>query len=422
MSSILVVPAAAFPSSVQDAPGEQTGHPRSMRWTFVIPGHEPWNVQALLAPGLGFKEVCGVIDRVSIVAPRLHSRPWGGQELVALGFDLPGGGPIGEAVMTSGEAHVVSGYGTGRALGEIVEDDPDRHLGPRARAVLPGRPLFPLLVKLIDAGDNLSIQVHPDDAGAAAYDSPGKTEAWHVIAARPGARLFAGLRPGVDLDALMVAAEARDGSVTALMRTIPATVGTSILLPAGTIHALGAGVVVYEIQQPSDLTFRLDDWGRTDARGRSRELHHDEARDAARAGIVPELVSPIRCRAAIGERHLLVACRYFALERFALPAGGIVPLTAAGSPVVVTVISGAAKLGGHPLERGRTGVIWPLGDGATPLRATAPMIALVGRVPDLMQDVVAVGTRAGARDDAIAALGGPLNDVAALLAERAGGL
>lgn len=359
-----------------------------------------------------------MIDTVSIVTPRLHPKPWGGQELAAFGFDMPDGRPIGEAVMTSGEAPVVSGYGTGRTLGEIVEDDPDRHLGTQAQAVLAGRPLFPLLVKLIDARDNLSIQVHPDDVGAAMFDSPGKTEAWHVIAARPGARLFAGLRPGVDLDALMAAAEARDGSVAALIRTIPATVGTSILLPAGTIHALGAGVVVYEIQQPSDLTFRLDDWGRTDAQGHFRDLHHTKARGATRAGIVPEIVRPVRCRVAIGERHLLAACRYFMLERIALPAGGIIPLAADGSPVVVTVISGAAELGAHTLARGMTGVIWPIAGAVTPLRATAPMIALVGRVPDLVRDVVAVGKRAGARDDAIAALGGPLNDVAALLVER----
>jgi len=366
-------------------------------------------------------EVCSVIDRVSIVAPRLISKPWGGRELTAFGIDIPGDGPIGEAVMTSGEAHVVGGYGTGRALDEIIADNRDRHLGPRAREVLAGRSLFPLLVKLIDAGDNLSIQVHPDDAGAAAYGVPGKTEAWHVVAARPGSRLFVGLRPGVDIDALMVAAEARDGSAAALLRTIPATVGTSILLPAGTIHALGAGVVVYEIQQPSDLTFRLDDWGRTDAKGHSRDLHHDEARGAARAGILPEVIAPVRCRTAIGERHLLAACRYFSLERIALPAGGIFPLAAAGSPVVVTLISGAAELGGHPLSRGTTGVIWPLRDGVTPLRAIAPLISLVGRVPDLIEDVVAVGKKAGARDDAIAALGGPLDDLVVFLGERTRG-
>jgi mannose-6-phosphate isomerase len=356
-----------------------------------------------------------VSDPVSIVVPRLDQKPWGGRALDRFGLDLPGEESVGEAVMTAGDAAVSGGYGAGRTLDEIVQDDLARHLGTRAGSILGGRSLFPLLVKLIDAEASLSIQVHPDDAGAAPYDSPGKTEAWHVLAAKPGARLFVGIRPGVDLDAFMATAAVRDGSTARLMRTLPAVVGTTIMLPAGTIHALGAGVVVYEIQQPSDLTFRLDDWGRTDAQGRSRDLHFDQGRDAARPRMLPEVIRPVRCRTTIGERHLLAACRYFVLERVALPAGGVVSFESVDSPVVVTVLSGSADLGGHPLRAGQSGVIWPVSDGATSLRATAPMVVLIGRVPDLTRDVVDVGRAAGAEDDAIAALAGPLNDVGALL-------
>lgn len=352
---------------------------------------------------------------VSIVVPRLDQKPWGGRSLAQFGLDLAGGEPIGEAAVTAGDATISSGYGVGRTLAEIVDDDPVHYLGTRAHSILGGRSLFPLLVKLIDAEDNLSIQVHPDDAGAAPYDSPGKTEAWHILAAKPGARLFVGIRPGVELDAFMAAAATRDGSTARLMRTIPAVIGTTILLPAGTVHALGAGVVVYEIQQPSGLTFRLDDWGRTDAQGRARDLHLDQGRDVARLGMLPEVIRPVRCRTTIGERHLLAACRYFALERIALPAGGAVSFESNDSPIVVTVLSGSADLGGHELRGDRSGVVWPVSDGATSLRATAPMVALVGRVPDLTRDVVNVGRAAGAEDDAIAALSGPLNDVGALL-------
>lgn len=355
---------------------------------------------------------------VSIVAPRLDTKPWGGRHLARFGLDLPGEEPIGEAILTSGDVSVAEGYGSGRTLGEIIEADPDRRLGAGARDILGGRSIFPLLVKLIDARDNLSIQVHPDDAGAEPYDSPGKTEAWHVLAARPGARLFIGLRPGVDLDAFMAAGEARDGSSSKLMRTIPAAAGTTILLPAGTVHALGAGVIVYEIQQPSDLTFRLDDWGRTDAQGHSRELHLDRGCAAARPGMLPELIRPVRRRTAIGERHLLAACRYFALERIALPAGGVVSFDSRDSPVVVTLLGGTAELGEHAIGMGSSGVIWPMSDEVTALRATAPMVALVGRVPDLMKDIVAAGRSAGAGDDPIAALSGPLNDIGALLTDR----
>lgn len=354
-------------------------------------------------------------DPVSIVAPRFDLKPWGGRALARFGLDLPGDDPIGEALMTSGDVTVSRGYGAGRTLGEIIDDEPDLHLGARGREVPGGRSLFPLLVKLIDARDNLSIQVHPDDAAAAAWESPGKTEAWHVLLAEPGARLFAGLRPGVDLDMLMTAAESRNGSTAALMRTIPAMTGTTILLPAGTVHAIGAGVVVYEIQQPSDLTFRLDDWGRTDAQGHSRELHLEQGRAAAHPAILPELIRPVRRRTAIGERHLLAACRFFALERIALPVGGIVPVSPEDGPVVVTVLGGSADLGGQALDAGTSGVIWPLGNASATLRATIPMVALVASVPDLVNDVITPGRASGAGDDVIAALGGPLDDVRPLL-------
>lgn len=348
---------------------------------------------------------------VSIVASRLDHKPWGGHALVKFGLDLPADQSVGEALMTSADVTVSGGYGAGRTLGAIVEDEPDLYLGARARKIMNGRSLFPLLVKLIDAEDNLSIQVHPDDAGAERYDSPGKTEAWHVLASRPGAILFAGLRPGVELDTFMDAAEARDGSSATLMRTIPAVTGTTILLPAGTVHALGAGIVVYEIQQPSELTFRLDDWGRTDARGQSRELHLEQGRAAAHPALLPELIRPVRRRSTIGERHLLTACRYFALERIALPAGGIVPIDWKDSPAVVTVLSGSADLDGHALGAGASGVIWPIRNAVTALRATAPMAALVAWVPDIARDVIAPGRASGAGDDAIAALSGPLNDI-----------
>lgn len=361
-----------------------------------------------------------MFDPVSIVAPRFDRKPWGGRGLSRFGLDLPGEGPIGEALLTSRDVTISGGYGAGSTLGALIDDAPVQHLGRRAQAILGGRSLFPLLVKLIDAKDNLSIQVHPDGAGAEPYNALGKTEVWHVLAAGPGARLFAGLRPGVELDAFMTSAGARDGSTATLMRTIPAVSGSTLLLPAGTVHALGAGVVVYEIQQPSDLTFRIDDWGRTDAQGQSRELHVEQGRAAVRPAIMPELIRPIRRRAAIGERHLLSACRYFALERIALPAGGTVLIEAEDSPVVVTVLSGSAHLGERALGAGTSGVIWPLRARATALRATAPMVAFVGWVPDLLNDVIVPGRASGAGDEAIAALSGSLNDVGARLAALPG--
>src|SRR5699024_175523 len=125
------------------------------------------------------------------------------------------------------------------------------------------------------------IQVHPDDAGAVELDRLGKTEAWHVLDAGNAGALYLGLREDVSLDAFIADARKLDGRSGQALRALRAKRGTTVLIPAGTIHALGEGVMVYEIQQPSDVTFRLDDWGRVDAQGNPREMHLDQGYRAA---------------------------------------------------------------------------------------------------------------------------------------------
>ncbi|MDQ3656267.1 MAG: class I mannose-6-phosphate isomerase [Chloroflexota bacterium] len=347
---------------------------------------------------------------VSLVTPRLDGKPWGGRKLGGYGLDLPPDGPVGEALVTAGDAIVSAGYMAGRTLGEIVEADPAAHLGVTAGAAVSGRAVFPLLVKLIDATENLSIQVHPNDAGAEPLDRLGKTEAWHVLEAEPGSVLYLGIRPGVEWDEFRQAAARLDGSSAPLMRTVPARSGTTVLIPAGTVHALGAGVVVYEVQQPSDVTYRLDDWGRVDAEGNPREVHLEVGFDVAQRGSIPELIDPVSLRPAIGERHLLAACRYFALERVALPAGGALGISHPGSPSVITLLQGAAKINGMTLEPGSSAVVWPSAATAT-LSATSPTIALVAYVPDIVADIVEPAMGAGADHRAIASLGGATGDL-----------
>src|SRR4051812_28611925 len=116
-----------------------------------------------------------------ILTPRLDSKPWGGRRLAEFGFDLPPNEPIGEAVITAPEAIIADGPHAGRTLGEVVQDDPSAALGARGLTATGNRPLFPLLVKLIDAAEDLSIQVHPTDQFAESENSLGKTEAWHVL-------------------------------------------------------------------------------------------------------------------------------------------------------------------------------------------------------------------------------------------------
>ncbi len=351
-----------------------------------------------------------VTVKVSMVTPRLDTKPWGGRRLERLGIDLGASDRIGEALTTAGDAHVSGGAFQGQTLDDIVRANPDDRLGSFAREAVAGRSIFPLLTKLIDANEHLSIQVHPDDAGARPLDKPGKTEAWHVLAADPGSELYLGLKPGVHLDSFRESASRLDGSSAALMRTVPAQAGTTVLIPAGTIHALGAGVMVYEIQQPSDITYRLDDWGRTDAAGNPRDVHLAAGLAVSRPELMPEIINPVPLRAAIGERHILAACRYFVLERVALPVGASASVGSTGSPVAITLVTGSGIVGDEVIEAGRSAVVWPSPSPAI-LRATAPMVVLLAYVPDLERDVVGRAAGSGASMAAITALGGPTGDL-----------
>jgi mannose-6-phosphate isomerase len=293
--------------------------------------------------------------------------------------------------------------------------DPSGRLGPAALTAVGDRPIFPLLVKLIDASENLSIQVHPDDPGAAALDRLGKTEAWHILAADPGSVLYLGLQPGVSFGAFQEASSKLNGSSAVLMRTVPAQAGTTVLIPAGTVHALGAGVMVYEVQQPSDVTFRLDDWGRVDAQGNPREMHMDAGLAVARPELRPELIPPVSLRPTIGEHHLLTACRYFSLERVALPAGAWVEIGTPGSPVVITILQGSGRIDELIIGTGSSSVVWPTSTRSA-LFATSPMTVLIAQVPDLAIDVIERAGNAGAETRAIGALGGATGDILAAIA------
>lgn len=349
-------------------------------------------------------------ERVSVVEPVLAEMPWGGRRLQEYRFALPNDVRIGEALVTPDTAGITSGFATGKTLGEVVGGDPDACLGRVARAVVGGRMIFPLLVKLLDATANLSIQVHPDDELAASRDQLGKTEAWHVLVAEPGSWLYAGLRDGVPVEAFLEAAARMDGSSASLLRRISAQPGTTMLLPAGTVHALGAGVMVYEIQQPSDLTFRLDDWGRVDSHGNPREMHREAGAEALRAELRPELIVPVELPSNEGRRHLFAACEKFALERIALPGGGRYPIPQGEGPQVVTLLSGSGQLCDQLLSIGQSGVVWPASSPVT-LEVSAPTVALRAWVPDLPDEMRALASTSGVDASALGRLSGPLADI-----------
>ena len=205
---------------------------------------------------------------------------WGGRRFeTCLGRRLPPGDAYAESweLVDRGtdQSLVAAGPLRGTALGELVRTRGADLLGRHAP-----RPSFPLLFKFLDALHDLSVQVHPDDARAARRSPPdlGKTEAWYVLDAAPGSRIYAGLRPGTDRASLAAALVA--GRCDEVLHSFEPVAGDCIFIPAGTVHAIGAGLVVAEIQESSDVTYRLHDWNRTGADGRPRPLHIEEGLEA----------------------------------------------------------------------------------------------------------------------------------------------
>jgi len=204
---------------------------------------------------------------------------WGGRRLeTILGKSLPPGDDYAESweVVDHGDDQsvVAAGALAGKPLRDLV-----RNFGPELLGRHDPLQQFPLLFKFLDAHRDLSVQVHPNDQQAALLDPPdfGKTEAWIVLHAEPGSTIYAGLKRGFDRHAF--AREVSRGTTELCLHSYQPQVGDCLFIPAGTVHALGAGLVVAEIQQASDTTFRIFDWNRVGADGRPRQLHVEQALD-----------------------------------------------------------------------------------------------------------------------------------------------
>ncbi len=180
-------------------------------------------------------------------------------------------------------------------------------------------PDFPLLVKIIDAASKLSIQVHPDDKTARTLGADPKTEAWHIVAAKPGACIYS-LKPGTTKKALVSALN--DGSAEKLMKRISVKRGQTYFIPAGTVHAIGAGCLIMEVQQNSNTTYRLFDWNRKDKEGKPRQLHISESLRAINwKNSLPVLErTKLISRNKTCSLYSIVLCKYFRMDRLVLKA------------------------------------------------------------------------------------------------------
>lgn len=209
--------------------------------------------------------------------PEMKKRVWGGRALEQFGLELPEG-RIGEGWMISdhpnGTTKVAGGKLAGRGLDEIRAEFGSEWFGTNGFSEKNGR--FPLLIKLLDCDDDLSVQVHPSDSYKRLPEGElGKTEMWYILSAKPGAKIIYGLQPGVSRESLQQAIT--DGRIMDCLREVPVEAGDSFYIPAGTVHALCSGVLVAEIQQNSDTTYRLYDYNRPGLDDKLRELHIEDS-------------------------------------------------------------------------------------------------------------------------------------------------
>jgi len=310
--------------------------------------------------------------------PIYQYRLWGGRRLAnLLTAPLPSDGPIGEAwVLSDREDHpsrVADGSLQGQTIGQVLEQFPQLVMGKLA-----GRfHRFPLLLKFLDVREMLSVQVHPTDPPTA------KTEAWVVLEAGVKSRIYAGLKTGTTESDLRKALT--NGTVADYLSCFHPKPGDAVFNPAGMVHSLGGGVVVFEVQQNSDVTFRLFDWNHVDPKtGQQRPLQVDQALDSITFGqCAGGLVAPIMQTTSPVRRERLFHCGYFWLSR--LRGESAFTVGAAGLPRVLVCIAGSGQLNhaGTTYEIGKGDVfLLPAVLGACTFHPRVPVNVLEIEIPE----------------------------------------
>jgi mannose-6-phosphate isomerase len=333
--------------------------------------------------------------------PLLKPRIWGGRSLERWGKVLPTvNDPFGEcweladlpASIPEGRSAIANGESAGRTLHELLHDADSRRWIMGEASLSPDGG-FPLLIKYLDARQNLSVQVHPSIEYARAH--PGahvKSEAWVVIDAEPGAVIYKGLRPGVTRE--VFAEHIKSDQVADDLIAVPVAAGDCHYLPSGTCHALGAGSVVAEVQTPSDTTFRVYDWGRA---GTGRQLHVQQALECIdfsgrhTLNSLPDShVSNTRNGVTTTS---LTQTEFFEIERVDALKGSSFPIETQGLPVVWMMLRGSAVIGGEgfqavELRPGATALI-PAAARSCCMRFHADSWLLCVRLPSPLRNMLA---------------------------------
>jgi len=284
-----------------------------------------------------------------LVEPEYRDYVWGGQRLRP-------GQLTAEAWIVYERDRVTGGPLHGRTLGDIAAEFGAALLG--TRAFQRTGPRFPILIKLLDCAAWLSLQVHPNDEQAQRLEGPdqfGKTEAWHILEAAPDAEILGGLRDGTTAEELAQAV--RGGTLLDHIQRLNVRAGDTVFIRAGTIHALGPGLMLYEIQQTSNLTYRVFDWNRPASDG--RPLHIDQSLAVTDL----KAVAPVTPRPAFtdGQATTLITCDYFTLDLLTAEANSIDLATRGESFHALTVIDGQSVIESDewqvPLHRHQTALI-----------------------------------------------------------------
>ncbi len=323
----------------------------------------------------------------SRLEPRFVPRIWGQRRLdplFASRGEFPE--PIGEVWLTGRDCRVADGPFAGRTLGEAWRSMPADWAG----WLLKGHEDFPLLVKFIFPAEKLSIQVHPDDDYARMHEADararGKTEMWYAVAAEAGAEVLVGLRPGITPE-MFRQAIAQGAAETCLAR-IAVAPGDAIFVPAGTVHTIGPGLVLCEIQEYSDVTYRVFDYNRLAADGRPRPLHIEHAL-AALCAENPRAGKLAPARVARGDmtKSYFIACRYFAAEKWEFAARAAAATSGERFEILIFLFGTGGLDCCRESKRYARGEAWllPAGLGAYALVPASPTTLLRVCVPDLAE-------------------------------------
>jgi len=249
---------------------------------------------------------------------------------------------IGEVWLTGNESRFATGPFAGRSLADAWRAMPPEWAGTRMNISEP----FPILAKFLFPADKLSIQVHPDDEYARKHETAaggvGKTEAWYIVSAEPGASVYVGVQRGITRDQFRRAIA--DGTVEDCLAKVPVTKGDAVFVPAGTAHTIGPGLVICEVQENSDLTYRVYDYGRHNSDGSTRPLHIEKALNVINFGEQRGgKLRPARVQAQNGAIEHFVACRHFDLEKWEI-ASPVSLETERGHFELWIVLSGRGKI------------------------------------------------------------------------------